>query len=903
MKTNQLKKLSAVLIAGGSLSLAACNGGGSTAATSGGSKAQSLHAMAKKPIFSQSSCLSASFSNGYGSDTTLTVANHCGVTVNMDKHPLLFVGLDNHGQPVEYGYHGSQGIVHEEGNWNGSTVELNGSTYGEPASTAYFKDLVLNSGRKVSYDIPVQADPGAHFDQKTANETMFVIDADAPAEKADGIMFISIDTTKAGCNVKTNNCEGLQISINDEQGTSVQSFIVPKEHLGEEYIQPVDGLYNNQKYMVSVLPIDHTKTTITPKTITLSGADITHNEVDIKVTKDTSVKTGTVKITLPSVLDSYTGTLHVNVVNTKAHNEIVAGADLKQGKAFNVQLPVSDASHEYVVQTSTGLADLAKAKYFVEGTERKVEVKSGKSEFTIPMVENKPATHPVTVKVTGLATGDNADVSFQDLGNKYSYASTKLNASTKYEVESGLTLGISASVQKSKIQYANGVIVRQALPKTKTVNLEFHTGKNPEVQPEIKSTNQYKWSNTSSGDVSKVFASADGTKAIVVDYEGQIKLFDVKSNKATDLGYQAGHFFMGNIEQQVDVNWVNNVPHIVAVWNSNVQYFDGLNWKALPSLPSSTNLRVDKPEISVDWSNSTPRIAVALNQYDIDNLRHYGAVYLYNQASLNGKWDEVYSGNHEVGGINLAPNSDKAVFVVNEDNKGSYLFDDYSSSLKYYDNGDVREIGRIFTTMFSNNDFVVDWSKGEPRVIYEAKERVDLLNVATGKATTLYKFDAKEYAEGPLGVAAISAKWEANDANVKAVIAMENGTVEYAANGRTTELFAPVADWNGNFDPYLNPEALDPHYPFGPQIRSMKVNWNSNSVIPNIVVNKEHNDVDSYGWYTGSFHPELYGYNSVDGNWYTISNNAHGATSVIWGQSGFADKIFTGSPLKIATLK
>lgn len=901
MKTNQLKKLSAILIAGGSLSLAACNGGatgsGSGNQINGGGdrQAKALHSAAKKPIFSQSTCLSAAFSNTTGSGqsghTLLTVSNNCGVNVTMDKHPIVFSGVDNHGENVAFGYHGSGGVVHEKDNWNGSTARLmDGEYFGEIPASGEFHGLSLHAGSKVVYDVPVAADPGAKFDQDAANKSMYVLDADAPVEKADGIMFINIDTTKAGCNLKTDSCAGLQVSINDLEGKSVQSFVVPKEYLGQEYTQPVDGLYNNQKYTVNVLPLENTKTVVTPKTITLNAEDLTQDVVSVKVTKDNSVKTGTVKITLPSVLDSYTGTLHVDVINTKAKNEVVAGADIKQGKSFNAKLPVSDATHEYVVKTSTGLADLAQNKYFVEDSENKVEIKTGNSNtFTIPMVEAKHETHPLTVKVTGLAGSDNANLSFQDLGNKYSYVSTQLNTTTKYQVETGLTLGISASIPKGKTEYANGVVVKSVAPKVKNVSIEFHQGKNPQVEPVLKPTNQYRWAKTAGGDSSAVSASPDGSKAVITGFDGQIKLLDIKSNKMTNLGYKDVHPLMGNINQRVDVNWSNGTPRIVVAWGANIQYYDGVTWKSLPNLPYSVNSRLDMSEISVDWSNTTPRIAIASTQYDLNNLKPYGEVYLYNSAEAGAKWEQIYSANHEVGEISLAPGSDKVIFYVHAEYYGT-------SSLMYYNNGSIHSIADV-----TGHVFQADWSKDEPRVVYSGNQSVQLLNVGTNKTTTLYKFNANDYQDGPLDISQVSVKWEANDANIKAVIAMDNGAVEYAANGRTTELFGAVAGWNENG---VHTEETDSNNPFARQISNMQVNWNSNGVIPSIVLTRMVNETDSYGWYTGNFHPELYAYNNLDGSWYSVSTSIDSqALSVVWGSSGFADKILVNSPLQIATLK
>jgi|GEM_PF-3149345 len=300
-----------------------------------------------------------------------------------------------------------------------------------------------------------------------------------PAPAPVGSLNVVVDTANAGCS--GSSCGTVTINVVNSSGNTVQTFQVPAASLGGKYTQPITGLTAGS-YTVSGSVIGSTTIEYNPAaTVSIAGNNTT--SVTIKYNKQNPVVlTGKATINLGNYISAYTDSLNVQVINTKAGNEVVASGQLKQGGAFTTpNLPVSDESHVYQVKLATGVADPKAGDYYIESGEPVIKIsKDVTTPFNLPLTKSLLATKAVTLAISGLSGNDAAGVAFGDGGNKYSYVGypNQTNGNVSYWVESGLNLGVSIAAAGTNYK-VNPIIVTQVISADTTLNARFESNSFP----------------------------------------------------------------------------------------------------------------------------------------------------------------------------------------------------------------------------------------------------------------------------------------------------------------------------------------------------------------------------------------------------------------------------------------
>lgn len=358
--------------------------------------------------------------------------------------------------------------------WNADT------TYANSGTPVVYQDIKYSNGWWTKGDNPAQ-NSGAAGSGKVwtilgnCGGAPTPTPTPTPTPAPTGKMNVVVDTTAAGCSGSA--CGTLTVNVTNSAGASVTSFTVPVASLGGTYTQPVNNLTAGS-YTVAGSTINNTTVSYTPAATAnvASGATAT---VTVKYTQTTPVVTvGTATISLANNVPNYTGQLQVQILNVKNSNEVVGNYTITQGGSFTTaELPVSDATHDYKVKLSSGIADPLAGLYYVEnGLPTLTIAKGNANALAIPMVKSSVALSDVVLAISGLTTNDKAGVSFSDAANKYSYVgySNQVNSNKTYKVENNLNLGVSVNAAGNNYK-VNPIVKTQTVTSAVTINAAFES--------------------------------------------------------------------------------------------------------------------------------------------------------------------------------------------------------------------------------------------------------------------------------------------------------------------------------------------------------------------------------------------------------------------------------------------
>lgn len=913
--SNRINKLYGVLIASGSLSLVACNSG--TTGTSQGTNTASnevVHAKASKAIIAANNCLvpaiTAGARNTYGSETVIIdITNKCNQNQTVDGHTIQFATQDVKGNYAEIS------------DWtavNGSNllgISLNQQNILENHINAP-RAKTLKPNEKITFtSTRIYTTNNNKFDIAKAQATA-AIDGVIPSKEPEtAAMTVKVDTAAAECTKATknkpSNCDGINVDVADATGNVVATFAMPAT--GGEKV--VDGLNVDQKYSVSATPLASESISYAP-TSDVTIAKSKKNEVGVKYTKVAAVTTGSLVINVPQVLETYTGVIDVLVV--KNGTDVVAQYHLKQGDVSpKLDLPISDQNNTYEVKLARGIADPVNGKYFNQAPNniKAVAIKKGKEtsfNLAFKAVANKDLKK-VTLDVKGLTSGQTARISFDDAAHSYNYSGDTVlsNGQKQYMAESGLVFAIGGISDAAVVNYGP-VVIDKAVKAT----LDFgkvEPSPEPTPDPVPGKPGEYSWSLFLKGPqildkegnypyvswdeiradganyLVNMRVSPDGKFAALAMMDNTVKVYDMQTQTVKyDLGMPKFRLYddIDLLAGSISVKWNGaNKPQVVYLSRfGGVGYFDGSKWNVLADINEyETTDYHGEPEkeilgqwknrgfdggFEVDWSGTTPRIAVATEEYDNVKPRgqKFGSAYVYE----NGKWKQIIKTSADVHMLGISPVSDglKVLYTVNETQT-------LGQPIYYYNNGSVKKIASSWSDAYGYDGgraVDTDWSQGDPRIIYQDQNTVKLLNTKTNSSKVLYQFQHDFERQGPLSLSHIDSQWNANDAKVKTVFALQNGAVEYYGDGKLTELSAPIRGWD-----------------FGSVISGdLAVSWNSGTTFPEVFVGKGGNfygDVKLMANNGGStMSPVTINYNSKK---YT----AIGYNKVIWNSNGTAGKI------------
>lgn len=909
--SNRINKLYGVLIASGSLSLVACNSG--TTGTSQGTNTASnevVHAKASKAIIAANNCLIPTVSgsgqvNGSGT-VVVEVTNKCSQNQTVDGHTIQFATQDVKGNYAEIN------------DWTSTSnssllpISLNQKNILENyISTG--KVLKPNESIKFS-STRIYTTNNNKFDIAKAQATA-AIDGVIPSKEPEtAAMTVKVDTTAAECTKATknkpSNCDGINVDVADATGNVVATFAMPAT--GGEKV--VDGLNVDQKYSVSATPLASESISYAP-TSDVTIAKSKKNEVGVKYTKVAAVTTGSLVINVPQVLETYTGVIDVLVV--KNGTDVVAQYHLKQGDVSpKLDLPVSDENNTYEVKLARGIADPVNGKYFNQAPNnvKAVAIKKGKEtsfNLAFKAVANKDLKK-VTLDVKGLTSGQTARISFDDAAHSYNYAGDTVlsNGQKQYMAESGLVFAIGGISDAAVVNYGP-VVIDKAVKAT----LDFgkvEPSPEPTPDPVPGKPGEYSWSLFLKGpqlldkdgsypylpweeiraadgpnDFYGMSVSSDGKFAALAMADNTVKVYDMETQTVKyDLGMPKFKLYdnVDMLNGSISVKWNGtNKPQVVYLSRSGgVAYFDGGKWSILSDIAEYDAIDYFGDSVKevlgqwknggfngfeVDWSGTTPRVAIAIEEFDSVKPRSqkFGSVYVYE----NGKWKQITKATADVNILGIAPASDglKVIYEVNETQTLGH-------PVYYYNNGNVKKIASSWSNAYGQGGHTVDtdWSQGEPRIIYQDENTVKLLNTKTNSSKVLYQFQHDFERQGPLSLSHINSQWNANDAKVKTVFALQNGAVEYYGDGKLTELSAPIRGWD-----------------FGSVISGdLAVSWNSGTTFPEVFVGKGGNfygDVKLMANNGGST------MSAVTINYNSKKYTAIGYNKVIWNSNGTAGKI------------
>ncbi|MBP7781837.1 MAG: hypothetical protein KA049_02700 [Burkholderiales bacterium] len=599
-KQYAVKALLASLAAGSGILLSGCNGGGATA---GGGQtttaAPMVASQAAKSLFSTNSCLTAtaafpaSSSLWWYSGATIIVNNTCNTAQDLSSTSFSFTSQD------------SNGVADSAGtftNWwyNGDSYAITFT-----GSGALQTGSITTGSKTTPKILPSSsitfAGGGWSLSNATYNSTLaassFTINGGGvtPPVNQYGTLNVAIDTVNTDCK-GTTTCSGKVIAtVTNSSNVQVGNpIVVPDASLGGTLTQPITNLAPGT-YTISGSGI--TNTTITYNPTNAKGV-VTANQtttVTVKYDKTAPVATyGTATISLAKVVPNYTGNVQVKVLDTKNSNTVVGSFPLAQGGSVTTDsLPVSDSTHAYSVQLTTGIADPVTGTYYVESSNSALTIVKGSNTFTIPMVKSAMANNNVTVAISGLVGSDTAATSFSDANGKYVYANptSKTNVSTVYKIESGLNLGVSVLASGSNTYTVNPITNTGIVTAAKTINAAFAKQTNP----------------TYAGTYDFAMPTSSGNG---IDYSGSFKI-SFTPNSNTDVS---------------TLSFVSNVPNLDTLLQS---YGNFWGWNVTPKWTKTSDVTTGGTKYTLSF---------------VDGSGNATTASLTSSAQLNFAWSLKMSG-------------------------------------------------------------------------------------------------------------------------------------------------------------------------------------------------------------------------------------------------------------------
>lgn len=467
-----MKKLTLAILSLSGVALTACNGGSQQSGQN--LTANAITANTAKSLFATSSCLTGkvnfSGDNAWYLSGTIDITNSCSTEQSLAGQTVSFVSQDKNQKGIAVGTlnnwwinNTAYKLIFTSGSGNTQVGTIT-SDNNNPIIAAK-QTITFNGGLNLT---------GTAYDSATASSTFAINGGSTPVVES-ATMNVVVDTKDAGCST-SNACNGLTVNIMDSSGVKVASFAVESSSYGATYTQPVKGLTVGSAYTVSGSAITNTTVTYTPAaTQTIVKGT---NQVTVKYTQNAPViSTGSANVSLASYVPTYTGTIAVQLINAANNNQVVNTYNLAQGSSFNTGLiPVSDATHVYKLKALSGIADPAKGQYYIESNVLPTVTitKDTTTSSALPFVTSGVANNNLTLTISGLNTGDTANVTFSDASGKYNYVqpSKLTSGNTSYKIESGLNLGVA--VLASGNNYAtNPLTSTQVINKATTISAAF----------------------------------------------------------------------------------------------------------------------------------------------------------------------------------------------------------------------------------------------------------------------------------------------------------------------------------------------------------------------------------------------------------------------------------------------
>lgn len=439
--SKRINKLSMAIAAIGSMVLTGCNGGSvSNGGTTNGASIQAA-TPAVRALFSTQQCLSGNLdvtgSGWYLGGATISITNNCGNAIDLAGTTLSFTSIDNSGGFASWG---DAGTYTNDANYKISFTQGSGNseigtiTADKAWTGKNDNGTILAHSTIVFGGTGVNTSNGGSYQLNLANSSL-TINGSAPVAQT-GSMTLSIDTTDAACS-KTS-CSNIAVTVKDNNGSTLATVNVPASSAGGIYTQKIESL-NAGTYNLAASSVANTTLTYTPNASPMITANQNSN-VTVKYTK--AAVTGNAAITLPTLVPDYTGMVQIQLLNTK-ESGFVRYYSAKQGQTINTEnLPISDATHVYKVQTQ-GIADPKNGKFYIESGLPTLTIKNGQTTpLTVPYKLSTTTKRTVNYTLSGLKSGDNATIYFQD-GGKYAYPSYSglTNAKVTYQFENNTNLG------------------------------------------------------------------------------------------------------------------------------------------------------------------------------------------------------------------------------------------------------------------------------------------------------------------------------------------------------------------------------------------------------------------------------------------------------------------------------
>ncbi len=439
--SKRINKLSMAIAAIGSMVLTGCNGGSvSNGGTTNGASIQAA-TPAVRALFSTQQCLSGNLdvtgSGWYLGGATISITNNCGNAIDLAGTTLSFTSIDNSGGFASWG---DAGTYTNDANYKISFTQGSGNseigtiTADKAWTGKNDNGTILAHSTIVFGGTGVNTSNGGSYQLNLANSSL-TINGSAPVAQT-GSMTLSIDTTDAACS-KTS-CSNIAVIVKDNNGSTLATVNVPASSAGGIYTQKIESL-NAGTYNLAASSVANTTLIYTPNASPMITANQNSN-VTVKYTK--AAVTGNATITLPTLVPDYTGTLQVQILNTR-ESGFVRNYSAKQGQTISTEnLPISDATHVYKVQTQ-GIADPKNGKFYIESGLPTLTIKNGQTTpLTVPYKLSTTTKRTVNYTLSGLKSGDNATIYFQD-GGKYAYPSysSLTNAKVTYQFENNTSLG------------------------------------------------------------------------------------------------------------------------------------------------------------------------------------------------------------------------------------------------------------------------------------------------------------------------------------------------------------------------------------------------------------------------------------------------------------------------------
>lgn len=297
-----------------------------------------------------------------------------------------------------------------------------------------------------------------------------------------GTLAVNVDAAALNCT--TTSCNGTLYVVNSK-GDKVSTIVTITGSNGTVFGAGLVNLDPSDSYTIKASPINGSIPVYSPNQTIRLVADQT-TTVTVTYPKAPNVS-GKAIITLPKVVPEYTGTLKVQILNTKNGNQVIDSSDLKQGETSVVDLPISDDSHSYVVKLDNGIADPVNGLFYDQQSVTPLEITAAAiTNLSIPL-EKSTSLSNIELNITGLqyenktsSIMDTANVTFNDVTNHYKYIN-QYNQSTglkTYKIKNGLDFTIQTQANGTNNYKINPIINTFNVNGDKNLVANFQTGTN-----------------------------------------------------------------------------------------------------------------------------------------------------------------------------------------------------------------------------------------------------------------------------------------------------------------------------------------------------------------------------------------------------------------------------------------